>query len=111
MHNTYVDRGIIKWAPFDALVGYHTILSDMRYRMGKAAQPVLSDDQLLELNQNLMLAYKLNIEIEVTYFSDGYLKATFGNVKKIDWIKKFIVLSSFEKINACDILRIELINQ
>jgi hypothetical protein len=108
MHNEpYVDRGIIKWAPFDALVGYHSMLNDLKYRLGKKDRPSLSDDQYEELNHKLQLAYHQDFEIEIEFYRDGYLKTTFGKIRKIDWIQKIIVLSSFEKINAEDIIQID----
>ncbi|PKK96958.1 MAG: hypothetical protein CVV58_03700 [Tenericutes bacterium HGW-Tenericutes-3] len=109
MHSdTYHDRGIIKWAPFDALVGYHSLIKELKYRLGKRNKPILSDDQYEELNRNLLLAYQQNSQIEIEFFSQGYSKYTFGTIKKIDWINRIIILSSFEKIRADDILELHL---
>ena len=33
--NNYVDRGIIKWAPFDGLAGFNDLYNDLKYRLGK----------------------------------------------------------------------------
>ncbi len=111
MHNqTYSDRGIIKWAPFDALVGYHSILNQMRYRKGKNSQPILSDDQYQELNQKLHFAFQFNLEIDITYFHDGYTKTTFGKIKKLDFIHHQIILTSLERIQSNFILQIDLID-
>jgi hypothetical protein len=109
MHNsTYVDRGIIKWAPFDALVGFHGILQEMRHQMFKSDKPTLSEDQYAELNQKLNLAFNLQLEIQVSYFSDGYVKTTFGFIKKLDWINRTLMFSHYEKIQADDILEIHM---
>ncbi len=107
MHSeTYRDRGIIKWAPFDALVGYHSLIKELKYRLGKQNKPIMSDDQCEELNRKLSLAFNQDLEIEIEFFSDGYTKYTFGNIRKIDWINKIIILSNYEKINAVDIIDI-----
>jgi hypothetical protein len=109
MHNqVYIDRGIIKWAPFDALVGYHSILGQMRYRMGKSDQPILSDDQYQELNEKLQFAFQFNLEIDVTYFHDGYARTTFGKIKKLDFVHQQIILTSFERIHSNQILEINI---
>lgn len=109
MHSeTYKDRGIIKWAPFDALVGYHSLIKELKYRLGKRIKPILSEDQYDELNRNLNLAFHQNLEIEIEFFSQGYSKYTFGTIRKIDWINKIVILSSFEKINALDIVEIHV---
>lgn len=109
MHSdTYKDRGIIKWSPFDALVGYHSLIKELKYRLGKRNKPILSDDQYDELNRNLNIAFSQNLEIEIAFFNQGYFKYTFGTIKKIDWVNKIIILSSFEKISALDIIEIHL---
>ncbi len=111
MHSDiYKDRGIIKWSPFDALVGYHSLISELKYRLGKRNKPILSDDQYDELNRNLTLAFHNKLEIEIEFFNQGYYKYTFGTIIKIDWINKMIILSNFERINALDIIEIHMIN-
>lgn len=105
MHN-YVDRGIIKWAPFDALVGYQGLLSELRHKLGKKAKPLLSDDQYEELNRKLNFAYLHQIEISVEYYHDGYSKTSYGKVKRLDFIHKQIILSTYEKINSTSILNL-----
>jgi len=109
MHSeVYRDRGIIKWAPFDALAGYHSLIKELKYRLGKRNKPILSDDQYDELNRNLVQAFHQNSQIEIEFFNQGYLKYTYGSIKKIDWIHRLIILSNFEKINADDITEIHL---
>ena len=108
MLNHYVDRGIIKWSPFDALVGYHSMLEDMKYRLGKKEKPQLNDDEFDELNRKLQEASTLDVEIECRYYHDGYIRFTFGNIKKVDFSNRLIILSTMEKIKAEDILEIIL---
>jgi hypothetical protein len=103
MHK-YVDRGIIKWAPFDALVGYQTILSELRYKLGKKDHPQLSDDQYEELNRKLNFVFHHKIDVTIEYFSDGYVKSSYGTIKKLDFIHRLIVLSTYEKIDSDSIL-------
>jgi hypothetical protein len=105
MHK-YVDRGIIKWAPFDALVGYSTLLNELRYKLNKKHKPVLSDDQYEELNRKLHFAFHHQIDIELEYFYDGYVNTSYGTIKKLDFIHKKIILSTFEKIDSDRILNI-----
>ncbi|MDD3957927.1 MAG: YolD-like family protein [Candidatus Izemoplasmatales bacterium] len=109
MPSTYVDRGIIKWSPFDALVGYHSLLEEMRYRLGKKEKPMLSDDDYQELNWKLEQALRESREIEIRYYVDGYIRFTFGSVKKVDYQKKCIVLSTSEALKAEDIIEIRFV--
>lgn len=106
MPNTYVDRGIIKWAPFDALVGYGAMIRELKLRLGKRDKPILSDDQYDELNQKLQLAFHQNLDLSIAYYEDGYIRTTFGKVKKIDRISQMIILTPLERIRAHDIIDI-----
>jgi hypothetical protein len=108
MPSGYVDRGIIKWAPFDALVGYGAMIRELKLRLGKRDKPVLSDDQFVELNQRLHMAFYQESEISITYYDQGYLKTTFGKIKKIDTVAKVIILTPFARLNAIDIIDINL---
>ncbi len=104
--NAYVDRGIIKWNAFDALVGYSSMLEEMRYRLGKKPRPVLSDDDFETMNRNLQEAWKTQCDIELKYYHDGYIRFTFGTVRKVDFTNKEITLSTWEKFHAEDIIEI-----
>ena len=99
MHK-YVDRGIIKWAPFDALVGFSSVINELKYKLGKKDKPLLSVDQYEELNQKLNFAFHHQLEIEIEYYHDGYLKVTYGTIKRLDFIYKQVILSSYEKIES-----------
>lgn len=106
MHNHYVDRGIIKWAPFDALVGYHSMLQELKHRLGRQERPILSDDQTEIMDRFLHIALETHAEIEIEYYRDGYIKITFGKIKRIDSIHRIIVLSTLEKVKADDIIHL-----
>ncbi|MCF7932899.1 MAG: YolD-like family protein [Acholeplasmataceae bacterium] len=108
MPETYVDRGIIKWNPFDALAGYGTMLEEMRRRRGKRDQPILSEDALAQMNIVLSDAFQQQRTVHVSYFKNGYVLNTYGTIIKIDWIRKTITLSTAERIIADDITAIDL---
>ena len=110
MHSTYVDRGIIKWAPFDALVGHHSMIEELKHRLGKKEKPILSDDQYEIMNRMLIEAVEKKHEVALTYYAQGYLRTTFGYIKKIDWISKTLMLSTYEKIHANDLLDLDFLN-
>ncbi|MBI9009244.1 MAG: YolD-like family protein [Tenericutes bacterium] len=109
MLNTYRDRGIIKWAAFDALSGFNPMLREMKHRLNKTKKPILSEDDFTNMNFALQEAILDEKEIAITYFEAGYSKITFGYVKKLDYNTKIITLSTTEKINAFDILSIQVI--
>jgi hypothetical protein len=109
MLNTYQDRGIVKWAAFDALSGFNPMLREMKHRLNKTKKPILSEDDFYNMNLSLEEAIMNKKEIAITYFEAGYSKITFGYVNKLDYTSKIITLSTREKINAFDILSIQVL--
>ncbi len=109
MPNTYIDRGIIKWAAFDALNGYHSMLKEMQHRLGKKAKPMLSDDAYEILNRNMQEAVKEEKEVELSYYSDGYIKVTYGRIKKLDFVNRLVVLTTLERIKADDVVEMNFV--
>jgi len=109
MPNAYIDRGIIKWAAFDALNGYHSMLKEMQHRLGKKEKPLLSEDDYDTINRNIQEAITEQKEIELKYYSDGYIKTTYGLVKKLDFVSKSVILMTKEQIFAEDIVAIEVL--
>ena len=110
MPEHYVDRGIVKWQPFDALVGYHQILKELKYQRGQIEKPTLSDDALETLNRHLHEALESGLEVEICYYQNGYIKETYGVIKKLDYVTKRIKLSTGECIRAENVLNIALLN-
>ena len=109
MRSQYMDRGLIKWAPFNALNGYYSMLDEMKHRIKKHNKPVLSDDDYDDLNRNIQEAIINQSEVEVNYYDQGYIKTSYGKIKKLDFIFKTLVLTTEEKITAIDVIRIEII--
>jgi hypothetical protein len=81
----YVDRGLMKWAPFDALQGHHSMISELKYRLGKISKPILSDDQYSEMNLALVESVTNKKLVKVIYYYDGYLYDFISYVIKIDY--------------------------
>ncbi len=105
----YVDRGIIKWSAFDALNGYNSMLKEMKRRLGEISKPILSDDDFEKLNSKLKEAVINKCEIELAYYEKGYIKTTYGKIKKLDYVNKVLILTTLERISAIDVLNINLL--
>ena len=46
----YKDRGIMKWAPFDALNGHTAIIEEMIFNLNKKQKRIISTDDFDEFN-------------------------------------------------------------
>ncbi len=108
MLRTYQDRGIIKWSAFDALNGFNSMLKEMKYRLGRIDKPILSSDDFEKFNLVLKEALLDECEIAIKYYENGYSKTTFGKIKKLDFNKKCIILTTKERISGFDVLQIDI---
>lgn len=104
----YKDRGILKWAPFDALDGHSSMLEEMIFNMNKREKRSLSDDEYDELNDAINEAVSKNSLVSVDYYHDGYNYQSFGLITKVDMINKKIILNNNEELDVDSILSIEL---
>ncbi|MFA7417704.1 MAG: YolD-like family protein [Acholeplasma sp.] len=102
----YKDRGIMKWAPFDALNGFHETIEAYKYEKGKKDRPILLEDQLNLLDTKLKEAIDNNIEIQIYYYFDGYIKNVYGHVKRADRNFKYLLLDNGIKLSLEDVVDI-----
>jgi len=107
MPKKYVDRGIVKWGTFDALVGYRPLLDEIKYQRGKKDKPLISEDECEEMNRKLIQAMEKNEEIGIKYYHEGYIRSTFGKVEKAEQEFHRMVISTGEIIEFSNILSIE----
>ena len=48
------NRGMIKWAPFNAVQSGNSMVNDVLKKKNKVTMPILSDDQIEVLEQKLI---------------------------------------------------------
>lgn len=102
----YKDRGIIKWAPFDALNGFHETIEAYKYEKGKKDRPILLEDKLNRLDELLKEAIENRVEIQIYYYFDGYIKNIYGHVKKLDRNYRYMILDNGIRLALDDIVNI-----
>lgn len=106
--SNYKDRGIVKWAPFDALSSTQTILEDLIFKMNKKQKNYLSEDEFAEMNETIKKATSEKREVLIKYYNNGYTYTTYGTIKKTDSVKNIITLDTLEEILFDDIIDIKL---
>jgi hypothetical protein len=99
-------RGMVKWQPFASLPEQAGYIQKVLYEIRKIEKPVLSDDQLEELNWKLNEFSQNNEWIQMTYYYDGYLYTVEGIVSKIDPFKQSIIILNGEHQDRFGILSI-----
>ena len=105
-----------QFAPFAALSGYSDQIDETKRTTYKEIE--LSEDKKEEINNILMnIVNDKDKEINIKYFSKDryktggqYITIT-SKIKKIDYIKKTIILSNDTKININNIIELKLINK
>lgn len=85
-----IDRGIIKWQPFNSCFSASNIINDVNKEKNKKILPTLSEDQLNLLEEKIKDAYNLNLNIILEYFYDGSIKKIYGKIISINLLEKKI---------------------
>lgn len=86
------DRGMIKWAPFNSVINNKYIINSLIKEKSRISQPILSNEEMLEIEEKIINAYYSKSYVTITYYQNGYLENIAGKIKKIDKIYKIIYL-------------------
>ena len=89
-----MDRGMIKWEPFNSVVSASKIIKDVLNEKEKIKKPILSEEQIQNIAQRLLESYHEKENAEIFYYEDGYIKKIIEQIKKIDPVSKKVYLSS-----------------
>ncbi|HDF8895138.1 TPA: YolD-like family protein [Staphylococcus aureus] len=112
--NIPAGRGMIKWAPFATLPEQFETIQQYIIDQNKITRPVLSDDQLAELNIRLHEALQYAQPVEVKFYNNGFVDSVRLTIYRIDAINYEIDGYVYnqqqrQKISIFDILDIVLL--
>ncbi|MBZ5362499.1 YolD-like family protein [Staphylococcus aureus] len=107
-------RGKIKWQPFTTLPEQFETIQQYIIDQNKITRPVLSDDQLAELNIRLHEALQYAQPVEVKFYNNGFVDSVRLTIYRIDAINYEIDGYVYnqqqrQKISIFDILDIVLL--
>lgn len=113
-NNIPMGRGMIKWAPFATLPEQFETIQQYIIDQNKITRPVLSDDQLAELNIRLHEALQYAQPVEVKFYNNGFVNSVRLTIYRIDAINYEIDGYVYnqqqrQKISIFDILDIVLL--
>ncbi|HCY1748207.1 TPA: YolD-like family protein [Staphylococcus aureus] len=113
-NNIPMGRGMIKWAPFATLPEQFETIQQYIIDQNKITRPVLSDDQLAELNIRLHEALQYAQPVEVKFYNNGFVDSVRLTIYHIDAINYEIDGYVYnqqqrQKISIFDILDIVLL--
>lgn len=101
-------RGIIKWKPFNTLLNNKDINEIIKAR-NLAQKPIIMEDRIIEINNDLNEALKNNKTLKIKYFNKGESKTTTGNIQNINTIEKYILINNI-RIYFKNLIKTDIIN-
>ncbi len=103
-----IDRGIIKWQPFNSCFNGKNIIEDIKKDKDYVSYPSLSEDQLEILEKQIIEAYNLRLNISLSYYYDGRINNLKGKINYLNSEKKILYLNN-KNLYLKQILKIERI--
>jgi len=95
----YKDRGMVKWRAFASMPEQYIGLAKVLEDKLKVEQPLLSEDQVEQINQTLSEAIHNQKEVYLTYYKQGHCITETGRIEHINVHKKcFSFMSIKEKM-------------
>lgn len=101
------DRGMKKWLPFDSLTDTNKMKHDISKKKIKIEKPILSEDQLIRIDNIIKEAYFNKDKLKIYYYYSNNILTKEGKIKVIDYNKKQIVLSDNTKLYFQQIINVE----
>lgn len=89
-----IDRGIKKWQPFNSCFSNINVINDIKRKKERKNFPILSEDQINSISENVIDAYNLKIAVSIIYFYNGDFKKINGFISYIDLQEKKICLNN-----------------
>lgn len=83
------NRGEIKWAPFESLFQSEDVIKELERKKKKHDKPILSEDELAEIEKNVLFSYHTHSRIKVLYYYQGFNYQKQGIITAIDSNKVF----------------------
>ncbi|MCE5132267.1 YolD-like family protein [Staphylococcus saprophyticus] len=100
-------RGIVKWQAFKTVPEQYEILDQYIEDQNKIPMPLLSDDQLEEINEKVHEKIQTNRIAEISYWENGYISGLNCYIKKIDTLENIMLI---KRIDNQSIVKLSLNN-
>lgn len=99
------DRGIKKWAAYRALIEQDSAVNNMRDDRKKIERPILSEDQMEEIN-NYLINYDGQL-CEISIYKNGEIRKIECHIFKIDPVDKVLIIEDRKRICLKDLVGIK----
>lgn len=87
------NRNMVKWQPFSAVIPGSYIVNKITNDKNKVRKPELSEEQLKEIENLVIISYSNQEAFHFHYFCNGKMLIKYGFIKEINSISKKILLN------------------
>ena len=101
-----IDRGIIKWAPFNSVTPPKEVIRKLSLEKQKINKPILSEEQLEAIQEKLFEAYNNELITTINYYKNGLIFSEQAKIKILDLSHNRIILNSNKIIYFNQIIKI-----
>lgn len=98
------DRGMIKWAPFNSVISGKYLMNNIEKEKSKIPKPLLSDEQILNIENIIKEAYINQVFVELTIYKAGYINTFKSLIINIDQVNQKLFLQNHKPIYFCEII-------
>lgn len=103
-----IDRGIIKWQPFDSIMASNKIKKLILMEKGQISKPNISEDQKELIEKTILEAWHNDIKITIIYFKNSKLYKLEKRIIKIIQVNKKIVFEDYSFVYFDQILKVSI---
>ncbi len=105
---TYHDRGMLKWLPFEALEAQAEYHADLHTRMAEEDRPRLSEDQCAAMQYAVEEAWMKKRPLRVLHFENGRRRKIAGHLSGIDREQRLLFIDD-APLAFCDLVDIRVL--
>lgn len=87
------NRGEIRWAPFQSILSVEDTMKELENKRNKTSKPILSTDELEQIERKMLNAFHTRSVIEVTYYYQGSFykkRGVISHISKSDFKVYFL---------------------
>ena len=104
------NRNEIKWQPFNAIIGAEEVIRELQIKRNYKQMPILSEDELLNLEVLIKKAFHTKEKIQVVYFWKNQFYTKLGFIKQIDVNQNKIFFDDNSSLYFEQMLKIKLLS-
>lgn len=104
------DRNNIKWAPFNSVINGSDVLKEINEEKSRVTKPVLSEDQLEEIENKIFEAMANESTIELIFYKNNHFYKTTGKITNVSPAQKKITINHKNSYYFSNIIKIIIKN-